>query len=113
MAVEWSGRNQEYVKRAGFVLMAALAGHDKAASDARFRSLLPVIEREAGDPRNFVRKAVNWALRQIGKRNAILNEAAIRTARRIQESEDRSARWVGTDALRELSSGAVQARLKR
>ncbi len=113
MAVEWSGRSQEYVKRAGFVLMAALAGHDKAASDTQFQSLLPVIEREAGDRRNFVRKAVNWALRQIGKRNAILNEAAIRTARRIQGSADRSARWVGTDTLRELTSGGVQARLKR
>jgi 3-methyladenine DNA glycosylase AlkD len=111
-AVEWSEREEEFVKRAGFVLMACLAVHDKKSPDARFESLLPIIEREAGDPRNYVRKAVNWALRQIGKRNLGLNRVAIQTAERILEVVPRSARWVASDALRELRSENVQGRYK-
>jgi 3-methyladenine DNA glycosylase AlkD len=110
-AMEWSGRNEEFVKRAGFVLMAMLSVHDKAAPDDRFRRFFPLIEAEAGDPRNFVRKAVNWALRQIGKRNPALNEEAMRVAWRIQATGPRPARWVASDALRELQSDAVQRRL--
>jgi 3-methyladenine DNA glycosylase AlkD len=112
-AAEWSGRQEEFVKRAGFSLMAALAVHDKKARDGRFEAFLPIIEREAGDRRNFVRKAVNWALRGIGKRNPALNGKAVETARRILETGERSARWVASDALREMTSESVQARLAK
>jgi 3-methyladenine DNA glycosylase AlkD len=112
-AFEWSEREEEFVKRAGFVLMAALAVHDREATDERLAAFLPVVVREAGDPRNFVRKAVNWALRQIGKRNLPLNAAAIRAGERILADGPRAARWVATDALRELRSDAVQERLRR
>ena len=110
-AIAWSRRPEEYVKRAGFVLMAALAVHDKRAPDSLFRGFLPLIEREASDERNFVRKAVNWALRQIGKRNHALNAAAIASARRIRKIDSKAARWIAADALRELESGAVRKRL--
>jgi 3-methyladenine DNA glycosylase AlkD len=103
-ANEWSARRNEYVKRAGFALMATLAVHDKAADDAVFIALLPLIEREAHDERNFVKKAVNWALRQIGKRNASLCIVAMECAERLKASDSRSARWIGSDALRELRS---------
>jgi 3-methyladenine DNA glycosylase AlkD len=112
-AFAWSEREEEFVKRAGFVLMAALAVHDKQATDEQLAEFLPVIVREAGDPRNFVRKAVNWALRQIGKRNLALNADAIRTSEQILAEGPRSARWVASDALRELRSDAVQARLTK
>lgn len=111
-AVQWSEREEEFVKRAGFTLMACLAVHDKKSPDARFESLLPIIEREAGDRRNYVRKAVNWALRQIGKRNLRLNQQAIRTAERILEKGPRSARWVASDALRELTGDPVQRKVR-
>jgi 3-methyladenine DNA glycosylase AlkD len=109
--LDWSERKEEFVKRAAFALIACLAWHDKDADDARFIRLLPVIKRAATDERNFVRKAVNWALRTIGKRNARLNKAAIQTARRIQELDSKAARWIAADALRELTSDAVQKRL--
>jgi hypothetical protein len=111
-AIQWSGRSEEFVKRAGFVLMAGLATHDKKAGDERFAAFLPVIIRESTDERNFVRKAVSWALRSIGKRNLNLNRAAIQAAETIHQMPDRSARWVAADALRELQSDAVQARLE-
>jgi 3-methyladenine DNA glycosylase AlkD len=111
-AAEWSGREEEFVKRAAFSLMAGLAVHDKASPNQAFRQFFPLIEREAGDPRNFVRKAVNWALRQIGKRNSTLNREAVAAARRIQRTGPRSARWVASDALRELESEAVRGRLQ-
>jgi 3-methyladenine DNA glycosylase AlkD len=112
-AVEWSKRSQEFVKRAGFVLMATLAVHDKEAGDKEFLKFLPVIKREACDERNFVKKAVNWALRQIGKRNLSLNEEAIKTAKEIQKRDSKSAKWIASDALRELASEAVQRKLHR
>ena len=112
-AVAWSERAEEFVKRAGFSLMAVLAVHDKKAPDERFEAFLPIIEREVGDPRNFVRKAVNWALREIGKRNPALNAQAVEMARRILETGERSARWVASDALRELTSEPMQARLSK
>jgi 3-methyladenine DNA glycosylase AlkD len=111
-AIAWSSREEEFVKRAGFVLMAALAVHDKKAPAGSFRKFLPIIEREVSDDRNFVKKAVNWALRQIGKRTRELNKAAIAAARRIQKIDSKSARWIASDALRELESDAVQKRLK-
>lgn len=111
-AVEWSKRNEEFVKRAGFTLMASLAFHDKNAKDEVFLKFLPIIKIESTDERNFVKKAVNWALRQIGKRNINLNKAAIKTAKEIQEIDSKTVKWIASDALRELTSQTVQKRLK-
>ena len=119
---EWSRRREEFVKRAAFSLMAYLAYKDKNAPDAKFLTSLAIIRRESRDSRNFVRKAVNWALRNIGKRNRALNRAAIRTAREIRaanspglpgDSGRAAARWIAADALRELTGPAVQKRLRR
>jgi len=110
--VEWSGCEEEFVKRASFALMATLAVHDKKADNAQFEQWLPLIKREATDERNFVKKAVNWALRQIGKRNLALNAAAIQTATEIEAIDSKSARWIAKDALRELTGEKVQQRLK-
>jgi 3-methyladenine DNA glycosylase AlkD len=107
---EWSGRQEEYVKRAAFTLMACLAVGDKAAGDRMFLRFLPLIKKQAGDERNYVRKAVNWALRQIGKRNQHLNRAAIKAAQDIQRLNSPSARWIASHALRELRSPVVQRR---
>ncbi len=125
-ATAWAAREEEWVKRAGFALMAGLAVHDASAGDARFTELLPLIERGATDDRNFVKKAANWALRNIGKRNAVLHAAAMACAARILTEANRraggerggdpaarSARWVATDALRELGSAKVRARVER
>ena len=112
-AHSWSRRKKEFEKRAAFALAAFLACHDKKAPDAEFREYLEVIEREAWDERNFVRKAVNWALRNVGKRNLALNRAAIASAQRIALQDSRAARWIAADALRELKSEAVQTRLRR
>ncbi|MDO8635540.1 MAG: DNA alkylation repair protein [Dehalococcoidia bacterium] len=111
-AVEWSANDKEFIKRAGFALMACLAVGDKKADDKQFEPFLPIIKREASDNRNFVKKAVNWALRQIGKRNLALNGKALATAKEIQEIDSKSARWVAADAIRELTSPAVIARLQ-
>jgi len=110
-AIQWSERSEEFVKRAGFALMAALAWHDKLASDEQFAEFFPVIVRASTDERNFVKKAVNWALRQIGKRNMNLNRMAIEVSREIQRIDSRAARWIASDALRELTSESVQKRL--
>ncbi len=101
-AAEWAGREGEFQKRAGFALMAMLAVHDKEAEDAAFLAFLPLVEREAGDARNYVKKGVNWALRQVGKRNARLRRAAILCAKRVRAQGTPSARWIAADALREL-----------
>ena len=111
-ALEWSRRGPEFEKRAGFALMAALARHDRTAPDSRFSPFLRAIRRESGDGRNFVRKAVNWALREIGKRNLKLNRAAVRQARALRALGTPGARWIAGDALRELTSAAVQRRLR-
>ncbi len=111
-AVEWSGRELEFVKRAGFVLMAALAVHDKKAGDERFEAFFSLILREATDERNFVKKAVNWALRQIGKRNRHLNARAIALAQQVSELDSRTARWIAADALSELTSEKVMNKVK-
>ncbi len=110
-AVEWSNREEEFVKRAGFVLMAALAVHDKRVRDKEFLRFLPIIKREAVDDRNFVKKAVNWALRQIGKRNRDLNRAAVETAKEILKIDSKAAKWIASDALRELINEKVQKKL--
>jgi len=102
LAVVWSSRREELVKRAGFTMMATLAVHDKAAGNEVFRSYLKRVDEEASDERHNVKKGVNWALRQVGKRNLILNRDAIRTAKRIQKLESKAARWIAADALREL-----------
>jgi 3-methyladenine DNA glycosylase AlkD len=111
-AREWAGREEEFVKRAGFVLMATLAVHDKRRSDEAFLQFLSLIERGAEDERNFVKKAVNWALRQIGKRSKRLNGAAIETARSIHVLKSKSARWIARDALRELENEKTLRRIK-
>ncbi|MFH1510842.1 MAG: DNA alkylation repair protein [Candidatus Woesearchaeota archaeon] len=105
-AAEWSSSCKEFVKRAGFALMAALAWHDKDAPDSRFARFFPIIKRESVDERNFVKKAVNWALRQVGKRNSILLKKAVQTARQIQKINSKSARWIASDAIRELEPKA-------
>jgi len=112
-AVEWSSREPEFEKRAAFALTASAAVHRKDLPDAAFASLLPVIRAQATDERNYVKKAVSWALRQIGKRSSGLNPRAIRTAEQIERIDSRAARWVARDALRELRSDAVLARLRK
>lgn len=109
---DWSVREEEFVRRAAFSLIACLAWHDKKADDKMFVDLLPVIQDAATDERNYVKKAVNWALRHIGKRNLSLNREALQTARLIQKIESRAARWIASDAIRELEGEAVQRRLK-
>lgn len=110
-AVAWSKRKEEFIKRAGFVLMARLSVSNKKADDKQFEKFLPIIKRESADNRNFVKKAVNWALRQIGKRNLRLNKKAIETAKEIQKIDSKSARWIASDALRELTGKAVQKKI--
>jgi 3-methyladenine DNA glycosylase AlkD len=112
-AIEWTHREEEFVRRAGFTLMAVLAVHDTDADDRKFLRFLPLIKRYAIDERNFVKKAVNWALRQLGKRSLELNRRAIAFAEEIRRLDSRSARWIANDALRELRSQAVQNRLKK
>ena len=111
-AVEWTARDEEYVKRAGFVLIACLAVHDKAAKDAVYVRYLGLIKQGAADERNFVKKAVNWALRQIGKRNLVLRKVAMRTAAEVHNMESTSARWIAADALRELKDPKIVARIR-
>ena len=112
-AKQWCKREEKFVKRAGFVMMAELAVHDKEAKDKVFLDFLPLIVGGASDERNFVKKAVNWALRQIGKRNMKLNKAAVSTARRIRKIDSGAAKWVAADALRELKSPQVLKRLRK
>ena len=109
---EWAAADQEFVKRAAFAMMAGLAVHDKTAGDRTFELFLRAIARASTDRRNFVRKAVNWALRSIGKRNSRLNRKAIAAAREIGRIDSGAARWIAADALRELTSPAVQRRLR-
>ncbi len=112
-AYEWSENEKEFVKRAGFVLMAALAVHDRKASDEVLAAFFPVIVREADDDRNFVKKAVNWALRNLGKRNLHLNALAVETAQQIAKRGTRPARWIAADALRELTAEKTLLRLQK
>jgi 3-methyladenine DNA glycosylase AlkD len=98
----WTSRKEEFIRRAGFALMASLAWHDKGAEDNKFISFFPLIKKAASDERNYVKKAVNWALRQIGKRNPTLRKRTIKLAEEIQKMNSRSARWIAADAIREL-----------
>ena len=111
--VEWSEREETFVKRAAFALIACLAWHSKTAKDPDFLELFPLIRRAASDDRNFVKKAVNWALRNIGKRNLSLNRAAAGLAKELIQMDSKAAKWVGSDAVRELESEAVQKRLAK
>jgi 3-methyladenine DNA glycosylase AlkD len=109
---KWSRSREEFVKRAAFALLASVALHDKKGPDAPFLKALPLIERAATDERNFVKKGVSWALRGVGRRSLVLHTPSVALARRLAESGDRAARWVGKDALRELTSAAVIKRLR-
>ncbi|MCR9244642.1 MAG: DNA alkylation repair protein [bacterium] len=109
----WAKRRGEFQKRAAFALLASLATHDKAADDPQFSDLLPLIEAHATDERNFVKKAVNWALRGVGERSTALHRQAVRIASRLARSDDATARWIGRDAKKQLERPAVQARLAR
>jgi 3-methyladenine DNA glycosylase AlkD len=111
-ARKWSGARGEFVRRAGFSIMAGLAVKDKQARDEQFSAFLPLIAEAASDERNMVKKAVNWALRQIGKRNRKLHQLAIAAAEEIRLQDSRSARWIAADALRELRNPATIARIK-
>ena len=110
---EWAQREEEFIKRAGICLIAWLAVHDKKADDAKIAQFLPLLENKSDDERNFIKKAVNWSLRQIGKRNLNLNKLAVETAEKIKMRNTKAARWIAADALRELTSRPVMERLRR
>lgn len=110
---DWSQREEEFVKRAAYALIACVAWHDKEADDETFLRLFPAIKHGATDERNYVKKSVNWALRHIGKRNIDLNKAAIKLAEEIKQMDSKAARWIASDALRELRSENVRKRLKK
>jgi len=112
-AFAWSGRDEEFVKRAGFVLMACLAFYDRTAPDAKLAQFFPAILQASDDERNYVKKAVNWALRNLGKRSLAMNAQAVAAAHEIQARGTRAARWIAVDALRELTSEKVQQRLRK
>ena len=109
---QWAASDREFVKRAAFAMIAGLAVHDKAAADAQFEPFLRLIRRASTDNRNFVKKAVNWALRSIGKRNRRLNLRAVAVTKEIARMDSNAARWIAADALRELRSAAVRRRLQ-
>jgi 3-methyladenine DNA glycosylase AlkD len=111
-ALQWSQREDVFVKRAGFTLMAALAVHDKLVPQEKFRQFFPTILQAATDERNYVKKAVSWALRGIGKRSHDLNEEAIHVAEEIAKLDSRTAHWIASEARRELTSEKVQHRLR-
>ncbi|HPI29694.1 MAG TPA: DNA alkylation repair protein [Bacteroidales bacterium] len=111
-STEWTTRHEEFVKRAGFTMIACLAVHAKKMDDRQFIEFLPLIVRESTDDRNFVRKAVNWALRQIGKRNTALYPEALAVAQKLMLSENKTARWIGTDASKELQNEKIINRIK-
>ncbi len=111
-AIDWALRKEEFVKRAGFALMAVLAWKNKEAKNKDFTKFFSIIKKESLDERNFVKKAVNWALRQIGKRNSNLNKKAINLAKEIQKIDSKSARWIASDAIKELESKAIQKKLR-
>jgi 3-methyladenine DNA glycosylase AlkD len=110
---DWSQREEEYVKRAAYALIACLAWHDKQSPDEQFINLLPLIKSGATDERNYVKKAVSWALRNIGKRNSNLNAVALQTAQNLKSMGSKPARWIGSDALRDLTSEATSRRLEK
>jgi 3-methyladenine DNA glycosylase AlkD len=110
---EWSDARAEFVSRAAFALLASVAGHDKTAATSRFLRGLDLVERAASDGRNFVKKAVSWALRRTGQRNRALHAAAVEVAQRLAASAERTPRWIGKDALRDLTSATTMRRVDR
>jgi len=112
-AKNWTKSSREFVKRAGFAMMASLAIHGKKMKDEQFMEFFALIEKESKDQRNFVKKAVNWALRQIGKRNKRLNREAVKIAKKIQKINSKSAKWIANNALRELQDDVVQKKFKK
>jgi 3-methyladenine DNA glycosylase AlkD len=112
-AIEWTKREKEFEKRAGFVMMAELAVHDKKSEDKKYEQFFPYIIAESNDERNFVKKAINWALRQIGKRNERLCKKAIAIAKQIQKKGDAASRWIAADALRELEKYMREGKIKK
>jgi 3-methyladenine DNA glycosylase AlkD len=110
---DWADRDEEFVRRTSYALIACLAWHDKKAVDKKFVDTFPLIKNASTDERNYVKKAVNWALRNIGKRNLNLNKEALKTAKEIKKIDSKSARWIASDAIRELESEAVQKRLRK
>jgi len=112
MVPKWAKQKGEFQRRAGFVMMACLAAHDKTATDAAFMKFLPMIEQGASDDRNFVKKGVSWALRHVGHRNAALHAAAVKTATKLSKSEDATERWVGKDALRDITRPVVLKKVR-
>ena len=110
---EWCDKKEEYIRRAGFSLMCYVAVHDKRRDDEDFLQFFPLIKKHSLDERNFVKKAVNWSLRQIGKRSKFLNKEALKLAYEIQRLNSKSARWIANDAIRELKNQKILARLKR
>lgn len=110
---KWSRQRGEFQRRAGFALLASLAGHDKASPDQAFERCLELIENAASDERNFVKKGVSWALRMVGRRSLQLHQAAVALARRLAASTDPTERWLGKEALRDLLKPAVLAKLKK
>jgi 3-methyladenine DNA glycosylase AlkD len=110
---EWSQRNEEFVKRTAYGLIACIAWHDKKAEDQKIVALFPVIAHGAQDQRKSIQKAVSWALRNIGKRNPNLNQQAITFAQKIRETNTKPAKWVSSDVIRELTSEPVQKRLQK
>jgi len=111
-AIEWTTRKKEFEKRAGFVMMAELAIHDKKSEDKKYEQFFPYLVAESHDERNFVKKAINWALRQIGKRNERLCKKAIRVAKDIYAKGDPASRWIATDALRELEKYLKEGKIR-
>ena len=109
---EWAENEREFVKRAAFSIIAGLAVHDKESDDKKFEKFFPIIKRESTDDRNYVKKAVNWALRNVGKRNKNLNKKAIKIAKEIQKIDSKTARWIANDAIRELTSEKIKKKLK-
>jgi len=110
---QWAEKEKEFVKRAAFSLIAGLAVHDKKASDEKFVSFLKIIKKQSTDDRNYVKKAVNWALRNIGKRDPSLNKKALQTAKEIRQIDSKTARWIANDAIKELESKKIQEKLKK
>jgi len=109
---DWAKNEREFVRRSGFTMIASLACHDKNAEDKKFINFLSLIKKYSTDERNFVKKAVNWALRGIGKRNKKLNLSAIQTAKEIQKINNKTAKWIALDAIRELEDKKIQKRLR-
>ena len=110
---EWCDKKEEFIRRAGFSLLCYVAVHDKKRDDKNFLQFFPLIRKHSLDERNFVKKAVNWSLRQIGKRSKYLNKEALILAQEISTFDSKSARWIAKDAIRELTDPKILSRIKR